>query len=141
MIPAGKRQPNLVAISPFFIVADLQASIAYYIDQLGFTLDFQGPVDDVYYAGVRRDAAHVMLKAITPEVLPQPNHTRHPWARWDAYVYVNDPDALFAEVKARGATFVKELSDIDDGLWGFEVSDADGYVIAFFVLRAAGDAL
>jgi hypothetical protein len=26
---------------------------------------------------------------------------------------------------------VKELSFIDDGLWGFEVMDADGYVIAF----------
>jgi hypothetical protein len=30
---------------------------------------------------------------------------------------------------------VKELSFIDDGLWGFEASDADGYVLAFFRLR------
>jgi hypothetical protein len=27
------------------------------------------------------------------------------------------------------------LSFIDDGLWGFEVSDADGYVLAFFRVR------
>jgi hypothetical protein len=46
-----------------------------------------------------------------------------------------DPDALFAELKQRGASFVKELSFIDDGLWGFEVTDADGYVLAFFELR------
>ena len=127
--------PNLAAISPFFIVADLQASIAYYVDKLGFALDFQGPEDDVYYAGVHREAAHIMLKAITPEVLPQPNHTRHGWARWDAYVYTVDPDVLFSEFRERGATFVKELSYIDDGLWGFEVSDADAYIIAFFTLR------
>ena len=39
------------------------------------------------------------------------------------------------EFKERGASFVKELSFIDDGLWGFEVTDADGYVLAFFRRR------
>ena len=126
---------GLGAISPFFIVKDLRASIAYYIERLGFELDFQGPADDVYYAGVKRDGIGIMLKAIMPGVLPQPNHTRHAWARWDAYIYTMNPDALFDEFTQRGATFVQPLSFIDDGLWGFEVSDADGYVIAFFRLR------
>lgn len=126
---------NLVAISPFFIVRDLRASVAYYTDRLGFTLAFEGPDDDVTYASVTRERVNIMLKAIAPEVRPQPNHTRHEWARWDAYVYVRDADALFAEFTGRGATFVKPLSFIDDGLWGFEIADADGYVIAFFTLR------
>ena len=126
---------NLVAISPFFIVKDLQASVAYYVERLGFELLFKGPPDDVYYAGVGRDGISIMLKTITPDVLPQPNHTRHAWARWDAYVHTLDPDALSADFKRRGASFVKELSFIDDGLWGFEIADADGYVIAFFHLR------
>jgi catechol 2,3-dioxygenase-like lactoylglutathione lyase family enzyme len=64
---------NLVAISPFFIVKDLQASVAFYRDRLGFTLDFQGPDGDVYYAGVKRDGIGIMLKAILPDVLPCPN--------------------------------------------------------------------
>jgi catechol 2,3-dioxygenase-like lactoylglutathione lyase family enzyme len=128
------RERNLVAISPFFIVRDLRASVAYYTERLGFEVEFQGPSDDVYYAGVRRDGIGIMLKTIMPGVLPHPNHTRHEWARWDAYIYALDPDALFDEFKQRGATFVKELSFIDDGLWGFEISDADGYVIAFFNL-------
>ena len=123
---------NLMSISPFFIVRELQTSIAHYIERFGFQLDFQGPPDDVYYGHVSRDGIGVMLKEITPEILPIPNRTRHEWARWDAYIYTLDPDSLFAEFKARGATFVKELSYIDDGLWGFEVTDADGYVIAFF---------
>jgi catechol 2,3-dioxygenase-like lactoylglutathione lyase family enzyme len=126
---------NLASIRPFFIVKDLQASIAYYVERLGFHLDFQGPADDPYYAGVSRDDAGVMLKAILAEVLPQPNHTRHPWARWDAYIYTLNPDSLFDEFRQRGVTFVKELSFIDDGLWGFEITDADGYVLAFFQLR------
>jgi len=126
---------NLVSIRPFFIVKDLQASIACYVEHFGFELDFQGPEGDVYYGQVSREGIGIMLKAILPEVLPCPNHTRHEWARWDAYVYTLDPDALFNEFKHRGASFVKELSFIDDGLWGFEVSDRDGYVLAFFGMR------
>lgn len=127
---------NLVSISPFFIVKDLQASISYYIHRFGFQLDFQGPADDgPYYGGVSRDGVGIMLKAIVPDVLPCPNHTRHEWARWDAYIYTLDPDTLFHEFKQRDVSFVRELSFIDDGLWGFEVTDADGYVLAFFQLR------
>ena len=126
---------NLHSIRPFFIVKDLQASIAYYRDRLGFQVDFQGPAGDLYYAGVSRDGIGIMLKAIMPEVFPQPNHTRHEWARWDASIYTSDPDALFEEFSRRGVTFVKPLSFIDEGLWGFEISDADGYVLAFFQLR------
>jgi len=28
----------------------------------------------------------IFLKTILPDVLPCPNHTRHGWARWDAYI-------------------------------------------------------
>ena len=126
---------NLTSISPFFIVENLEKSIPYYVDRLGFQLDFQGPEGDPYYASVSRDGISIMLKAIAPDVLPRPNHTRHEWARWDAYIYTVDPDSLFQEFKERGASFVKELSFIDAGLWGFEISDADGYVLAFFQLR------
>ena len=130
----GARR-NLVSITPFFIVKDLQASIAFYRERLGFQLDFQGPEGDVYYAAVSRDGVGIMLKEILPDVLPCPNHTRHAWARWDAYIYTLDPDTLFDEFRQRGVSFVKELSFIDDGLWGFEITDADEYVLAFFQLR------
>jgi hypothetical protein len=42
------------SISPFFIVKDLQVSISYYVGRFGFHLDFQGPDDGPYYAGVSR---------------------------------------------------------------------------------------
>ena len=133
----SKAGSTLEAIRPFFIVKDLAASIAFYQDKLGFQLDFSGPPGDVYYAGLSRDGVGVMLKTILPEVLPQPNHTRHPWARWDAYIYVENPDPVYEEFRAKGVSFVKPLSFIDDGLWGFEIYDADRYVIAFFCLRNA----
>jgi catechol 2,3-dioxygenase-like lactoylglutathione lyase family enzyme len=126
---------NLVSIRPFFIVKDLQASVAFYRERLGFQLDFEGPDDDVYYAGVSRDGIGILLKTILPDVLPCPNHTRHPWARWDAYIHTLEPDRLFDEFRRSGVPFVKELSFIDDGLWGFEITDADGYVLAFCTRR------
>ncbi len=131
-VESAGASSRLASITPFFIVQDLAAAVSYYVERLGFRLDFDGPPDDVYYARVSRDGIGIMLKAIAPDVSATPNHTRHPWARWDAYIYTEDPDGLFAEFRERGAVFVKELSFIDDGLWGFELSDADGYVLAFF---------
>jgi len=126
---------NLVSIRPNFIVRDLQASIDFYRERLGFQLDFQGPDDGPFWAGVSRDGIGIMLKAVATDVLPCPNHTRHAWAPADAHIYSSDPDALFDEFRRRGVSFVKELSFIEDGLWGFQVTDADGYLLVFFQLR------
>src|SRR5204863_8247136 len=106
---------NLASISPFFIVTDLQTSISHYIERFGFKLDFQGPPEDVYYGHVNRDGIGIMLKAVLPDVLPCRNHTRHGWARSDAYIYTLDPYSLVDELKRRGAAYVKVLMFIDDG--------------------------
>jgi hypothetical protein len=62
---------------------------------------------------------------------PLPNSKREPGARWDAYLNVPDPDALAAEFTSRDVAFSAPLKDDDDGLRGFEVEDADGYVLYF----------
>lgn len=126
---------NLVGIRPSFIVRDLQASIAYYREKLGFQLDFQGPDGDPFWAGVSRDGVGIMLKTVAPDVPPQPHHTRHEWAPADALVYSADPDTLYEEFRRRGASFVTELSFVEPGLWGFAVADADGYHLVFYTLR------
>jgi catechol 2,3-dioxygenase-like lactoylglutathione lyase family enzyme len=126
---------NLASIRPSFIVKDLQTSIAYYRERLGFQLDFQGPDEHPFWAGVSRDGIGIMLKAVTPDVLPCPNHTRHEWAPPDAHIYSVDPDALFDEFTRRGASLVKTLSFVEEGLWGFSITDADGYLLVFYQLR------
>jgi len=40
---------NLVSISPFFIVKDLDTSIAHYVERFGFRVEFLGPEDGPYY--------------------------------------------------------------------------------------------
>ena len=116
-------------ISPFFIVRDVDSALAFYRDKLAFTVTFRQPADDPFFAIVVRDGAMLMMKAV--EVPPLPNAQRDPAARWDAYLNVPDPDALAAEFASRGVIFSKPLQDTHDGLRGFELKDADGYVLFF----------
>ncbi|MDN5288155.1 MAG: hypothetical protein JWR38_4429 [Mucilaginibacter sp.] len=122
---------NLTYVSPFFIVSNLKASVTFYVDKLGFEVRYIGPDGDPFFAIVGRDQISIMLKAIAADIKPVPNHTRHEWARWDAFIHAAEPDALFEEYSSGGVTFRKSIQDDDDGLRGFEVADADGYVLFF----------
>jgi len=131
-------QAEISGISPFFIVTHVPTSLAFYRDQLGFEIRFQGPdPDDIFFGIVRRGGAQILLKDIGVD--PVPNCTRDikkGIARWDAFLYVPDPDALAAEFASRNVEFLRPLNDDevkedDDGLRGFEVKDADGYVLFF----------
>jgi len=117
-------------ISPFFIVTDVVQTAAFYRDKLGFETRLEEPKDNPFFGIVGRGGAQIFLKA-HGGLAPVPNHTRHPWMRWDAFVYVPDPDALAAEFAGTGVTFSVALKDTSDGLRGFEISDPDGYVIFF----------
>jgi len=101
------------------------------VDRLGFELRFSEPAADPFFAIVGRDSVQLFLKAVAPTVLAQPNHTRHEWSPWDAFVYVKDPDSLAEEFASRGLTFHKEIVNRSDGLRGFEVADNHGYVLFF----------
>jgi len=126
-------RPTIDGISPFFIVHHLDAALAFYRDMLGFTVTFRGPEGDPFFGIVQRGAAMIMLKVVG--VKPLPNSEREGGARWDAYLYVPDPDALAAEFASRGVAFSQPLKDDDDGLRGFELKDPDGYVLFFGRLR------
>lgn len=118
------------AISPFFIVSNVDRTIAFYRDKLGFEMTFQQPERDPFFAILVRDGAQLFVKS-DKGVSPLPNRRRHPYMVWDAYVYASDPDALAADFAAHGASFSKPLQDTHDGLRGFEVTDPDGYVLFF----------
>ena len=125
---------KISGIAPFFIVRNVPAALTFYHDSLGFDIAFQGPgEDDIFFGIVQRDAAMIILKDIGVD--PVPNYTRDikkGIARWDAYLNVPDPDALAEEFLSRNVKFFHPLTDNDDdGLRGFEVKDADGYLLFF----------
>jgi len=119
--------------SPLFIVRNVPQTLAFYHDKLGFEVTFEGPEpNDIFFGIVQRGRAMIMFKDVDLE--PVPNRTRdigHGIARWDAYIYVPDPDALAAEYIERHVGFFEPLKDTHDGLRGFELQDTDGYVLFF----------
>ena len=135
---AAQNPTKLNSIAPFFVVDDLQKTLDFYHSKLGFEIAYKGGGDeesDDFWGIVRRDGVMLMLKHITPEIHPQPNRSRHEWARWDAYVNTSDPDSLYAEYLRRSVPIHKDLADTGDGLRAFEVIDNNGYVLCFGRLR------
>src|SRR2546426_9670778 len=133
-------EPQIRDIPPLFSVNNPPATLAFYRDRLGFDVTFQGPEPDgIFFGIVQRGAAMLMFKAVG--VAAVPNYTRDikkGIARWDAYLHVPDPDALAAEFSSRNVELSEPLKDTDDGLRGFELKDADGYVLFFGRPRSCG---
>jgi catechol 2,3-dioxygenase-like lactoylglutathione lyase family enzyme len=127
------NEPAIGGASPLFIVRDVPATLAFYRDKLGFEVTFEGPEpDDIFFGIVQRGRAMFMFKDV--DVDPIPNHTRdigHGIARWDAYIYVPDPDPLYDEFVSRSVEVVTPLGDNSDNLRGFEIKDINGYIVYF----------
>ena len=117
--------PDIGGIAPLFIVRNVPAALSFYRDRLGFEVTFQGPEpEDIFFGIVERGRAMIMFKDVGVD--PVPNYTRdikQGIARWDAYLYVPDPDALAAEFSSRNVEFFVPLQDTDDGLRGFDWPD------------------
>ena len=127
------ERPEVGIAAPLLIVRDVPATLVFYRDKLGFEVTFEGPEPgNIFFGIVERGRAMFMFKAI--DVDPVPNHTRdigHGIARWDAYVYVPDPDALYDEYASRNVEFAATLGNNSDNLRGFEIKDLNGYIIYF----------
>ena len=126
-------KPEVGTIFPCFIVRHVPDTLAFYRDKLGFEVTFEGPEpSDIFFGMVKRGHAEIMFKAV--DIEPVPNRTRdigHGIMRWDAYVYVPDPDALAAEFQSRGAELFTPVQVNSDKLRGFEIEDVNGYLLYF----------
>src|SRR5947207_14723218 len=116
-------KPDISGIAPFFIVKSVPAALSFYRDRLGFDITFQGPdPDDIFFGIVERGAAMIMFKDVGVD--PVPNYTRDVKkgiARWDAYLYVPDPDALAAEFSSRSVESSEPPEATACALRGLEV--------------------
>jgi catechol 2,3-dioxygenase-like lactoylglutathione lyase family enzyme len=122
----------LNGVAPFFIVDDLAKTLEFYQDRLGFNVLYKGGDDSAdFWAMLGRDHVMLMFKAITPDIHPEPNHVRHEWASWDAYISTTDPDSLYAEFRGKNVSMHRDLANTHDGLRAFEIKDNNGYVLCF----------
>jgi uncharacterized glyoxalase superfamily protein PhnB len=101
----AKREVRLTTISPQFVVTDVVAAAEYYRDVLGFRI-LGYFLDPPVFAMVARDTAEIHFGKADDGALPSPNVKRRSIAI-DAYLWVNDLDLLYEELKGRGAKILE----------------------------------
>lgn len=117
---------RITGIAPQFLVDDLERSIAYYRDRLGFELDF---VYEGFYASVSRDGFAIHLKC-APRLAAERVHRRDN-EHLDAFIAVTGVQQLFDDIQARGATVLHGLQSQPWATIDFSVADPDGYILCF----------
>jgi catechol 2,3-dioxygenase-like lactoylglutathione lyase family enzyme len=105
-------------IIPILRVNSVAASIRFYVDVLGFKLDWGGE-DESSFASVSRDGRAIML---SQGEQGQPG-------TW-IWIGVEDIEPLFAEYSAKG---VKVREQPTNYAWAYEmkIEDPDGHVLRF----------
>ena len=114
-------------IAPQFFTLDIPATLAYYHDKLGFAC--RGTWHDPpVYAIVARDGHAIHIRCAAP---PAPHPDKYLDELLDAYLFVEDADALYAEYAAQGVAFTRTVADMPWGCREFVVKDCDGRLLAF----------
>ena len=118
-------------IAPQFFTTDIQVTLAYYKEKLGFECvgTWQEPP---VYAIVARDEQAIHFRCAEPA---RANADKYADELLDAYLQVEDADALYAEYAARGVEFTRELGNTPWDAREFVVKDCDGRLLAFGASR------
>ena len=112
---------------PEIPVANIDKAAAYYVETLGFTLDWGG--EDGGIAGISREHCRLF---ITNTAFRQEYGNTGPILFWLNLGSKAEVDELFAEWKAAGATIVAEPEDKPWNLREFTAADLDGNLIRVF---------
>ena len=114
-------------IAPQFFTTDIPATLAYYKDKLGFEClgTWQDPPA---YAIVVRDRHAIHFRCAVP---PKANPDKYADELLDAYLSVEDADAIYAEYAGKGVEFTRELGNTPWQSREFVVKDCDGRPLAF----------
>jgi catechol 2,3-dioxygenase-like lactoylglutathione lyase family enzyme len=114
-------------IAPQFFTMDIPATLAYYRDKLGFQCvgTWQDPP---VYAIVARDQQSIHFRCALP---PTANPDKYQEELLDAYLLVEDAEALYTEYAALGVEFTRGLANMPWNSREFVVKDCDGRLLAF----------
>jgi uncharacterized glyoxalase superfamily protein PhnB len=123
-------------INPHFVVRDVVEAAEYYRDVFGFKI-LGYYWDPPVFAMVGRDDVVIQFGRIDRGQTVAPNRTRRDEAL-DAYIWVNDLDALFAEMKQKSAKIVEEPKRQPWNCYEFSVEDAFGFRLVFSESMSAG---
>jgi catechol 2,3-dioxygenase-like lactoylglutathione lyase family enzyme len=134
MTDVSQASVNVRQAVPFFGVTNMEASLRFYVDGLGFTLKnwwIPGPEEHnsdgrIRWCWLEHGNAAIMLQEFLPGRQP-----KEPLGTGTSVVFTcEDSLALYCEFKSRGIE-VRNGPTVGNRLWVVPVTDPDGYRIEF----------
>lgn len=114
-------------IAPVFFTTDIPRTLAFYNDKLGFAC-LGTWLDPPVYAILARDDHAIHFRCAEP---PTPHPEKYSEEFLDAYIFVENADALFAEYSAKGVECTRTLANMPWNSREFVIRDCDGRLLAF----------
>jgi hypothetical protein len=113
-------------IAPYFLVEDVKLTAEYYRDRLGFEI---GPyfLDPPVFVILQRQGAAIQLSRHQGN--RGGSNRRWKVEAYDAYVWVDNVDALYHEFAEKHAEVIESPRLKEHGMKEMDVRDPDGYVI------------
>ena len=126
----NQPKPNIRLAVPFFGVADMDASLRFYVDGLGFTMTRQWiPRGKIEWCWLERDAVALMLQCPRADKPPPPEPVPAPKTGPAICCQCEDALALYHEFKDRGLSVSEPF--VGNGMWVIMLKDPDGYKLEF----------
>lgn len=115
---------------PFFGVSDMDASLRFYVDGLGFEMQHEW-VDEgkLRWCWLRLGGAAVMLQQFRTEGHDSWKPAGKVGEGVTIYFICDDALAVYREITARGVPAKRPF--VSNGMWVTELADPDGYRLAF----------
>jgi predicted enzyme related to lactoylglutathione lyase len=126
---SSNQSTRLLRAAPYFPVTDVERSMNFYDQVLGFRCEYSAGVP-LQFAICSRDGLAIMLRRVEANAVIVPNEKQG--GTWDAFFWVNDADALHSELSSKGADIAYgPLIQESYRMREFAVRDSDGHVLGF----------
>ena len=112
--------------TPIITVRDISRSVDFYVNSLGFKLDFIYGEPN-FYAGLYRDDVEIHL------IDKNSPYARQPAGNANLSILTDEVDNLYDNLKDQGVVVLGAPEDRDYGLRDFSCKDLDGNIFNFGV--------
>jgi catechol 2,3-dioxygenase-like lactoylglutathione lyase family enzyme len=126
---SSNQAGKLLRHAPYFPVANVEQSMAFYEQVLGFRCEYSAGAP-IQFAICSRDGFAIMLRRVSEPELIAPVEKQG--GTWDAFFWVSDTEALHSEFKSKRADIaygpvIQEAYQMKE----FAIRDCDGHVLGF----------
>ena len=125
---------------PMLTTDDLDGTIAFYRDTLGFEVAGTYPEDNPNWCYLRRGDSHLMFSSLDQldhdhdehghDKEGEEHHHHGPTGVWTLYIYPDDVESLWERIKGQAPVAFPPY-DTDYGMREFGIRDPNGFMLSF----------